>query len=290
MSGAATTAAAARAAAAALSATAASARPHPYATSHPLVDVDLHLPDGSTVRAVVKQTSGRLRDRPSFVQDEGREAAAYRRLLLPSGAWAPRLLGAAPGYLILERSDGVPLWQCKWDGLAERLGRSLRALHDTLAHRAGAAFLTRYDRRHYNRWFERACSADPIARELEEAHAMATARLLAEPVLVIHGELYPSNVLVRAGSIRFLDWETAAAGPAVVDLAALVSGSRAKHVDDVLTAYGGVDPLALDSARLHLALRWLGWSRRWRPPIEHARDWLAEARDAAARLTDASVG
>ena len=33
----------------------------------------------------------------------------------------------------------------------------------------------------------------------------------------------------------------------------------------------------LARCRLHLALQWLGWSPDWRPPPEHAHDWLGEA-------------
>ena len=42
---------------------------------------------------------------------------------------------------------------------------------------------------------------------------------------------------------------------------------------------GQAEPAALDLARcrLHLALQWLGWSSDWRPPREHAHDWLGEA-------------
>jgi len=47
--------------------------------------------------------------------------------------------------------------------------------------------------------------------------------------------------------------------------------------------------VALDCARLHLALRWLGWSRDWTPPREHARDWWAEAKGAAERITKEAV-
>ena len=34
---------------------------------------------------------------------------------------------------------------------------------------------------------------------------------------------------------------------------------------------------ALEHFRLHLAIQWLGWSRDWSPPAEHAHDWLADA-------------
>jgi hypothetical protein len=40
----------------------------------------------------------------------------------------------------------------------------------------------------------------------------------------------------------------------------------------------------LEFCRLHLAIQWLGRSKRWTPPIEHARDWAAEALAAAKKL------
>jgi hypothetical protein len=43
-------------------------------------------------------------------------------------------------------------------------------------------------------------------------------------------------------------------------------------------------PRALEDARLLVAVQWLGWSDGWRPPPEHAHDWLADALDAAERL------
>jgi hypothetical protein len=41
---------------------------------------------------------------------------------------------------------------------------------------------------------------------------------------------------------------------------------------------------AMAACRLQLALQWLGWSRDWSPPPEHAQDWLSEAVCVAERL------
>jgi thiamine kinase-like enzyme len=105
---------------------------------------------------------------------------------------------------------------------------------------------------------------------------------LSEPPIVIHGELYPANVLVRGDDVRFVDWESAGRGPAVVDIAAVTTGWDEPTLAAFLHEYGDVDLLALESARFHLAVRWLGWSADWAPPAEHRRDWLAEAYRAAA--------
>jgi hypothetical protein len=43
--------------------------------------------------------------------------------------------------------------------------------------------------------------------------------------------------------------------------------------------------MMLDHCRIHLAVQWLGWSRKWVAPPEHHRDWLVEAIELAERLS-----
>jgi thiamine kinase-like enzyme len=116
---------------------------------------------------------------------------------------------------------------------------------------------------------------------------------VALPVTFIHGEFYASNVLVDDGGTRVcpVDWEMAALGPGLIDLAALTAGRWTEPEREALVlAYmtalaprrGWPPPraeflAALACCRLHLALQWLGWSERWSPPAEHAHDWLHEA-------------
>jgi len=251
---------------------------HAYATSHPLVDVDWH-----GVPAVVKDTR-RLRGRPGFVQRASREAEVYRQVLHPDGVWAPRLLATPDDTIVVERLDAQPLWQLETCDVAVRLGEVLRATHDALHSSATFSFLLRYDRRFYDRWFRRACVVAPSVRQLRPAHEEATRRLLSERSIVVHGELYPANVLVRGDEIRFVDWESAGCGPAVIDLAAVTTGWDDAATETLLGAYGKIDRTSLECARFHLALRWLGWSSSWTPPAEHRRDWLAEAQVAAGRF------
>jgi aminoglycoside phosphotransferase (APT) family kinase protein len=100
--------------------------------------------------------------------------------------------------------------------------------------------------------------------------------LASVPPSFIHGELYPSNVLVGvAGEAQVVwpvDWEMAGVGPPILDLAALTAGwegeEQAKLVDayiDELGSIGGSSPEAellalLDCCRLHYALS--GWDGR----------------------------
>ncbi len=94
-----------------------------------------------------------------------------------------------------------------------------------------------------------------------------------------------------------IDWEMAAIGPGLIDLAALVSGgwsaadrtAVALSYRDAATtgqqmASRGEFLQALGYCRRHLAVQWLGWSPEFSPPPEHQQDWLREALELAAQL------
>jgi len=125
-------------------------------------------------------------------------------------------------------------------------------------------------------------------------------------VTFLHGEFYASNVLVHEPAhggredlrVCPIDWEMAAVGPGLIDLAALTAGGwTADEKEALALAYRAAlehtenwppSPdaflVALDYCRLHLAVQWLGWSQDWTPPPEHAQDWLGEALGLAEKL------
>lgn len=88
-----------------------------------------------------------------------------------------------------------------------------------------------------------------------------------------------------------VDWELAAAGSGLTDLAALVGGWPRSDREALVAAYAtepGVPPFTtrdLDFARLQLAIQWLGWAPpEWEPPEGQRHDWLAEAVQLAEEL------
>jgi aminoglycoside phosphotransferase len=265
-------------------------RAHAYATSFPLEELSVELADGRTLDLLLKdlrrerlaESAGRAK--PAFLHDPRREIDTYRRILAPAGLGTPALYAADGTWLVLERVDGVALWQVggidRWCAVA----RALAVLHRRLAERASEPHLLRYDASWYRLWLERARASTDGLELVAAAYERAVERLLELPSTVIHGELYASNVLVAGDRICIVDWETAACGPGLVDLAALTTGWSNGERAAITAAYGVVDPAALDAARLHLAVRWLGWTRGWQPPPEQRRDWLAEAVQAAERL------
>ena len=294
-------------------------RPSAYRTSCALEEVDIELDDGERIELMVKHLaraalSPQARDaKPRFLHDPLREIELYRDVLDGAGLGAPHFHGAVPehGWLFLERVHGFELYQVGERATWEHVARELARLHARLAPAAARApRAIRYDADWYRCWPQRALRF-AAAREEHEARRVlerlaaryepVVARLLALPTTVIHGEFYASNVLVddpvAPRRVAPVDWEQAAIGPGLVDLAALTAGGWS---DDERAAIAGayreasadrlgVDEFAdgLEACRLHLAFQWLGWSSDWSAPEEHRQDWLAEAERAAARLDGA---
>ena len=275
-----------------------SRRPSPYASSHRLEELDVELPDGTQLALVLKSAAieEHARDaKPAFLVDPAREQRVYEELLPTVGDAAPRFYALLDGAILLERIDGAPLTEVgEWD-IWEKAVRRIADIHERLPG-PGAVPVVRCDAAFFGRWLERARTfAGEDVRPLGTPHARAVERLLELPQTVIHGELYASNVIVGGDRICVVDWETAALGPEVVDVAAITSGSWSDSERERLaltyfearrsgdrTASEFLDDVTC--ARLHLAVQWLGWSDSWKPPPEQAQDWLAEAARTAERI------
>ena len=263
---------------------------HPETTSFPLRQLRVSMQNGSELELVLKDTgwaalSAETREvKPFFLHDPRREIETYRRILSTATVGTPAFYGAEGSLLLIENVRGPVLWQIGELDVWCAVAKALAELHRELARHADDPCLVRYDAAYYRLWLERAeAFAGPLG-VVARRHEEVVERLLALPPTVIHGELYPSNVIVAAARVCPIDWELAGAGPGLIDLAALTTGWPGADQDAIVAAYGDVDADDLDSCRLHLAVRWLGWSRTWRPPEAHARDWLAEAVGAAERL------
>jgi Ser/Thr protein kinase RdoA (MazF antagonist) len=289
-------------------------RPSSYRTSFPLEELDLTLEDGRELRLIFKNLAWEALDegarlaKPGVLHDPLREPAVYSTVLAPRGL-GPRYYGSAidPAaeryWLFVERVEGRELYQVGaleiWQAVASWLGETHSILSADLEGDARRARLIDYDEAYYRRWIERAGEFAPMPGEpgsraagitwIAERYDRAVEGLLELPRTVIHGEFYASNVLVvdEAAGPRVcpVDWEMAAAGPGLIDLAALVSGGWGEgEREAIVSAYRagakGFDFSSdqLDLARLHLAIQWLGWAPpEWVPPEGQRHDWLDEA-------------
>jgi len=289
-----------------------------YRSSFGLEELDVTLDDGNELELVFKDlgwgtldAEGR-RAKPPFLYEPRREIGVYRSLLGGAGIGTATYFGSVVDeardrfWLFVERVAGVELYQVGDVARWEEAARRLAGMHASLApslERGAEAHLLRHDADFYGRWMERACefarqAALPAPERhrldsLAASHDAVVDGLLTMPRGVIHGELYASNVIVdpRGGRVCPIDWEVAAIGPPLFDLAALTTGwdrriqgrlERVYH-EALEAAYawpGSYETYAEAVAlcRLQLAIQWLGWAGPgWSPPEDHRRDWLSDA-------------
>ena len=297
-------------------------RPFEYATSAPLELVVAELSSGARLELVLKYFGGwaasneATRAKPAFVVEPTREIEMYRRLLTAYRV-GPRCYGwssvANDHWLLTARVAGVEMYQVGEPSAWCVVARWLAALHERLGRadveglRAGARLIV-YDRAWYEGWMHRAlqyfADDDPprsrydrtALRWLAQRYDRVVDYLLTIPTAVVHGEFCASNVLISEAEgdtqVVPVDWEMAAIGPGVIDLAALTLGDwREDDRSRVLASYADACgarredlTAAVQYAQIHLAVQWLGWFGRRRQPAEHARDWLADAIERAHAL------
>jgi hypothetical protein len=272
-------------------------RPWDYSSSAPIEQLTV---DGCPPM-LFKNLAERSRSAPEFVVDPLREIEAYERYLV--GLDAPACIGwrttRERAWLFLERLDGVPLWQAEgaepWLAAARYLARLHRVSPPSPPGR-----LLICDRLHLHRWVTRALQRTPagMLAGLQGAAGEAIELLCAWPRSLLHGEFYPSNVIVAVDDagprIRPVDWEMAGIGPGLLDLAALIAGDHQPGLARrLVNAYKGQlarvpdhFDATLAAARMLVALQWIGWDPSWTPPPEHAHDWIGDALVFARAGTD----
>lgn len=294
-------------------------RPCPYTTSYRLEEIEAKRSGEPTLRFTAKHlgwqglTEAGRRAKPVTLHSTERELAVYRDILARADLATPGFIGGWAGHdtgvLVLERVEGTPLTEIGDFGAWEAAARWLARMHTTFAAEPratasrGYASLLRYDgdlldragRLGLARADERGFGSAADRAALARAHRQGL-RALANRTLV-HGDFYPSNIIVAGDRIAVVDWELAGIGPGELDLAALAAGKwedaqrchlvRAYHEEAAVL--GPTEPFdalfrRFTLASVHLALRWLGAPPGWRPPGEHERDWFADAVSALAHL------
>ena len=305
-------------------------RPFVYATSARLEAVEVQRAHGTPLQLVAKHlgrhamTDAARLAKPAELHHAGRELAVYRHVLAGAGLGTPELLGGGvddddeSGVLVIEKVPGNPLAQigdfAVWEGVARWLARMHAAFFarpPRLPERVPGArqTLVNYDRetmaaagaRGLERAAAQALGSADLCVSLAARHEYALRALESATPTLVHGDFYPSNIVVADDRIAVVDWELAGIGPAVLDLAALVAGEwSSERRQELLRAYhqeafslGRIETFTalvrrVELASLHLALRWVGSTADWEAPDEHRRDWFADAVAALARLDGGS--
>jgi hypothetical protein len=296
-------------------------RPGAYASSHLVAEVRVAV-GRRRYRMLVKDVGPRSATAPvrgvapRFVTDPDREVRVYTDVLARAELGTPRFLGSASGrgrrWLVLEFIPGRPLAEVGSLGVWEQAAAWVARFHTRFparrVPRSVLPSLTRVDGGWLTRWASRAVrfvrGAAPadrvrVLRRVAREYDRVADGVLAWPAALIHGDYFPANILVardaRAGGrVCPVDWESAAVGPGLLDLAAVTAGgwtegersNLAAAYYDALPRRDRPNPLAFREAfrwcRLHLAVQRLGWAAGWSPPAHQAHDWL----DDVVRLAD----
>lgn len=296
-----------------------------FRSSFAIEEIDVVLERGELLRLILKAvgTQGLLANasmaKPLFLHDPLREIEFYRHVLadrpdLGTAALYSTVVEPARDryWLLIERAPGTELYRIDeleaWRAAAEWLAR----LHLELAPLAtdptspGVTRLLRYDAEFVRMWMVRAVAIvrvqDPSLpaelrmglERLASRYDRVVERLASMPQTIIHGEFYPSNILVQRDSpilrVCPVDWEMVAVGPRLMDLAALLAGERSEYRRrELALAYRSALPghdhdsdqrtffEDLAYCRLHLAVQWLGWSPDESPRTYRAHDWISDA-------------
>ena len=231
------------------------------------------------------------------------EVEVYRQALGPLTLDAPRFYGAfdceTNGWacLVLEFLDdyvrvGKAIERDAMSLAARWIGR-FHAVNERHVAQVPSSFLNSYDAEYYAAWMGRVSTVPDRFRQLFPwlvslcEHLDRLVELLLEaPRTVIHGELYPSNALIRDGRVYVVDWESAGTGAGELDLAALTQGPWSEEVlreceqEYRLIRWPDGPPhdfdLTFTAARLYFGFRLLFHWLRFRPDLAEKQPWLFE--------------
>jgi thiamine kinase-like enzyme len=266
-------------------------------------------------------TSEARRAKQRSLYDPLREIRFYENVLRSYPAFGPLFYGSVVDprqdryWLFIEHLCGRELYQIGELNVWQAVARWLAEMHLSFQPLAGSStalqpHLVRHGAEQQQLRFETACAAMARRGEADKCRqlrqwretlsGMARAFAAAPPTL-LHGEFYPSNILVisseEQNTVKAVDWEMAGVGCGLLDLAALVVGGWAEHEQRAIAEaylqrmyeHGRHKSereffTTLDYSRLYIALGWLGCSDDWRPPAAHSHDWFREALNALVRL------
>jgi aminoglycoside phosphotransferase (APT) family kinase protein len=302
-------------------------RPSLYATSYRLEEIEARCPGEPTRHFMAKHlgreamTEAGRRARPQSLDSTGRELAVYRDILSGTDLATPALIGGWAdthrGALVLEQVRGVPLAEIGDFSTWEAAARWLARMHMTFAAPLSGmdpswkhSSLVHYDReqlrvtglRGLGHAVEQRLGSARTRVAMAEAHERALSALATTGGTLVHGDFYPSNIVVAVDRIAVVDWELAGWGAAELDLAALIAGAWGYEQRRALTRVyhqaaserGSTVTFAALMQRVSLAaivvaLRWIGAAPDWKAPDDHHRDWFADAMSVLDHLDEGAA-
>ncbi len=255
-------------------------RLHSRASTFPLEIVKCRLHSGRVVDVVCKYSGEQRSGRHEHKGGVRYEASVYREFLDSCGMPVAGFRGSYRDtdtdwdWLVLDYLDNASYSGEVENGLAcaaAWLGK-FHAFHEGNAR--SQSTLRSFDVAYFEGWANRtiewtksSAPGYPWLRPLCEKYRETVPRLLDSPTTVIHGEFYSKNILIVDDEAYPVDWEFAAVGPGVIDIASITEKWPEPVVQECLIRYcesrwpdGAPDdfPQHLEIARLYWLLRWVG--------------------------------
>lgn len=292
--------------------------PSPSATSYAARELTVQLDDGASVGVFLKDLGSSRLFKEGAGERRARELHVYRDLLRTAELGVPAYYGAVGGggrerlWMLFELVDGVRVADCEfdaWPAATAWLARA-QALYARDPDRfERSSLLIRHDPDFFASRAERArSSAKRISgramrrlRRILSGYDDFVALMAGQPRTLVHGSFRPENVLLddpsRPSRVCVVDWELAAIGAPLYDLARLCDGFRGARLDRLLDSYGreaaahdlpipGREPLveALDCFSLQRAVNAIGHALEKGRTRRQVSEWLAYGETVRARL------
>jgi|SRR5215471_1085549 len=258
--------------------------PTPYATTFPCEIVTCRIGRGKPRRLFCKYTAGVDYTGHGHRGGVSHEIATYRHILGRTDKFRPKFYGGytdsqtGQHWLFLEYLDGsIRVGKLNDPVAMRKTARWIAQFHLTshdFLNNERLHFLKKYDNEYYLGWVSRTIDfADISCRKATWLHRLHTSAedflspLLALAPAIIHGEFYQHNILFHNGQVCPVDWESAAVGEGLIDLACLIDGWESKIADVCTATYirtrwpAGAPrefERILRAARLYITVRWLG--------------------------------
>jgi len=231
--------------------------PTPFASSYRAEVIVAELTAGEELRVFLKDFGTTFFPKDAGPERRERELHVYRDLLVDMGLGTPQFYGSLWNerskrfLLLLEYVDGLEVRDCPLDGWISA-ARWVGRLHGTkrwLDRLEASSLLVRHDEVHFLRRAELAVrevaefgsALEARLRRVVDSYGPVVEAMVSQPVSLVHGGYWPANVLLAedAGTQRVcaIDWELAALGSPLYDLATLVDGFTSPELAMLLDAY-----------------------------------------------------
>jgi len=284
--------------------------------------VTVKLPGSKKLRMFLKNFGTSYIAKNGMRARRERELGAYRDLLAQADLGTARYYGSvwdeSQGrfWLLLEFVDAVPVRYCEfeyWVEAAAWLGRMHGYFSRHQDRLASCDFLLRHSADYFSSVAEVALEAvaqiaDDLLARLKKAlsgYDRIVTVMASQPLSLVHGAYVPSQILVeqQADGIRIcpIDWELAAVGSPLYDLAFFSDGFQPPKLDRIWEAYRqeavNRDVFVpdretmrdvVDCFRLHKVINWLSQSKERAFPEQEVANLVGMA-EQFAHLCDGRV-